>query len=76
VGEPLAKPFAPLLKEVALGQYELSIFVPRKSQLYVESATARGGPFSPVAQQELHRGLNVQHFGVSETSLGFLRLRW
>ncbi len=76
VGEPLAKPFAPLLKEVAPGQYELSIFVPRKSQLYVESATARGGPFSPVAQQELHRGLNVQRFGVSESSEGFLRLRW
>ena len=76
VGEPLAKPFAPLLKEVAPGQYELSIFVPSKSLLYVESSKVRSGPFSPVAQQELHRGLNVQRFGVSDSSDGFLRLRW
>lgn len=76
VGEPLAKPFGPLLKEVATGQYELSIFVPRKSQLVVESATARGGPFSLVATQELHRGLNVQRFGVSDSAEGVLRLRW
>jgi uncharacterized protein (TIGR03790 family) len=76
IGEPLAQPFAPLLKEVSPGQYELSIFVPGKSQLIVESAAARSGPFSPVASQVLHRGLNVQRFGVSDSAEGFLRLRW
>jgi uncharacterized protein (TIGR03790 family) len=76
VGEPLAKPFAPVLKEVATGQYEVKIFVPRKSQLYVESATSRKGPFNPVASQVLHRGLNVQRFGMSDSAEGFLRLRW
>jgi uncharacterized protein (TIGR03790 family) len=76
VGEPLAKPFAPVLKEVSTGQYEVKIFVPGKSRLLVESATSRGGPFSPVASQELHRGLNVQRFGLSDSAEGFLRLRW
>ena len=76
VGEPLAKPFAPLLRETAPGQYELSIFVPHEGVVNVESSSSRKGPFSFVAQQALHRGLNVQHFGVSESSEGFLRLRW
>jgi uncharacterized protein (TIGR03790 family) len=76
VGEPLAKPFAPLLREVAPGQYELSIFVPHENVVNVESATSGKGPFSPVAQQALHRGLNVMRFGIAESAEGFLRLRW
>ena len=76
VGEPLAKPFAPLIRKFALGQYELSIFSPTKSELYVESAKTRDGPFSPVATQFLHQGLNVQRFGISDNEDGFLSLRW
>ena len=76
VGEPLARPFAPLLREYAPGQFELKIFAPRDGLLRVESSTSRTGPFNPVAQQPIHRGLNVQKFAVSESSTGFLRLRW
>lgn len=76
VGEPLARPFAPKLREFSPGKFELKIFSPRVGQLQVESSTSRGGPFSPVAQQPIQRGLNVLHFAVSETSDGFLRLKW
>lgn len=76
VGEPLASPFAPLLREIAPGQFELKIFSSQGRQLRVEGSTSRAGPFSPVAQQPIRRGLNVLRFAVPESSWGFLRLQW
>jgi uncharacterized protein (TIGR03790 family) len=76
VGEPLARPFAPVLREIEPGQYELKIFSPREGSLHVEDSTSRTGPFNAVAQQPLQRGLNVLRFAVSEAATGFLRLRW
>jgi hypothetical protein len=76
VGEPLARPYAPKLHEFEPGKFELKIFLPRKGQLLVDSAPSAVGPFSPVSQQPLHRGINVIKFGVSATDVGFMRLRW
>ncbi len=76
VGEPLARPFAPLLREFAPDQFELKVFSPHEGQLRVESSTSGAGSFSPVAQQPIHRGLNIQQFAVSESSGGFLHLQW
>ena len=76
IGEPLARPFAPKLHEFEPGKFELKFFTPRKGQLLVDSAQSADGPFNPMSQQPLHRGLNVIRFAVSETDVGFLRLRW
>lgn len=76
IGEPLARPFAPKLHEFEPGKFELKIFLPRKGQLLVDSASSAVGPYSPVAQQPLRRGLNTIQFALSETDVGFLRLRW
>jgi hypothetical protein len=76
IGEPLARPYAPSLHEFEPGKFELKIFLPRKGQLLVDSAQSAAGPYSPVSQQPLHRGINVIKFGVSEADKGFLRLRW
>ena len=76
IGEPLARPFAPRLREFEPGKFELKIFIPRKGQLLVESAISGVGPFNPLSQYPLHRGINVIKFAVSETDTGFLRLQW
>lgn len=76
VGEPLARPFAPIVREFAPGQFELKIFSAQGGQLRAEAAASRAGPYSPVARQAIQRGLNVQKFGVAESSEGFLRLQW
>jgi uncharacterized protein (TIGR03790 family) len=76
IGEPLARPYAPKLHEFEPGRFELTINLPRKGQLLVDSAKSAIGPFSPVSQQPLHRGINIIKFGVSETDVGFMRLRW
>ena len=76
IGEPLARPFAPKLREFEPDKYELTIFTPRKGLLLVESAASGFGPYNPLSQQPLHRGINIIRFAVSETDVGFLRLRW
>lgn len=76
VGEPLARPFAPKLRELGSGQYELKIFAPRDGQLHVENSASSTGPFSPLAQQPIHRGINVLRFAVSAKTEGFLHLQW
>ena len=76
VGEPLSKPFAPKLYESHPNQFELHIFSPRESQLDAEMSDSRNGPFKPVGQRPLHRGLNVIELGVSDALSEYLRLRW
>ena len=76
VGEPLARPFAPKLREYEPGRFELTIFSARDGQLQVENSATSPGPFSPVAQQAIHRGINVLRFAAAEKSEGFLRLQW
>jgi uncharacterized protein (TIGR03790 family) len=76
VGEPLAQPFAPRLREVEAGRYELQIFSPREKRLRIERSRSAAGPFKPLARQTLlHRGVNIVRFGFTEAD-GYLRLRW
>lgn len=76
VGEPLARPFAPNLREVRAGQFELRIFSPRERLLRIERSQSAAGPFKPIAQHpSLHRGANLVRFNFAERG-GYLRVRW
>ena len=76
IGEPLAQPFAPRLREVRPGQFELQIFLPRERRLTMERSLSAAGPFKPFARQvSLRRGANLVRFNFAETE-GYLRLRW
>jgi uncharacterized protein (TIGR03790 family) len=76
VGEPLAQPFAPSLREIQAGRYELQIFSPREKRLRIERSRSAAGPFKPLAQQTiLRRGVNIVRFKFAEAD-GYLRLRW
>lgn len=76
VGEPLAQPFAPRLREVRPGQFELQIFLPRERRLRMERSLSAAGPFKPLPRQiPLRRGANLVRFNFAETE-GYLRLRW
>jgi len=75
VGEPLAQPFAPALREIHPGQFELRIFSPRERRLRIERSNSAAGPFKPLARQpRLRRGANIVRFNFAETE-GYLRLR-
>lgn len=76
IGEPLARPFAPKLRETEMGQYELKLFSAHDGELRVENAPSSIGPFNFLAQQPIHRGINVLRFAVPDTSSEFLRLQW
>lgn len=76
VGEPLARPFAPKLKEVRPGQFELKIFSPREGRLLIQRSLSAIGPFTPTAgQKPIHRGLNLLRFSLPENSSGYFRLQ-
>lgn len=76
VGEPLAQPFGPQLRQIGAGQFELRIFSPRERRLRLERSHSAAGPFKPLAKQaSIHRGANVMHFNFAESE-GYLRLRW
>lgn len=76
VGEPLAQPFAPRLREIQAGKYELKIFSPSEKRLRIERSRSAAGPFKLIAQQTiLRRGVNVVRFKFTEAE-GYLRLRW
>ncbi len=77
IGEPLAKPFAPMLRKVDTDQFELKIFSPRTSILKIEESTSAAGPFKPIAHEHpIHRGENVFQFSFNEKKEGYLRLQW
>lgn len=77
IGEPLAKPFAPLLRKVDIDQFELKIFSPNASILKIEESAAAAGPFKPIAHEHpIHRGENVFQFNFNEKKEGYLRLQW
>ena len=77
IGEPLAKPFAPALREVSSGIFELRLFSPRMSQLRMEKSASAAGPFKPVPQfQVIKQGENIFHFRVNDPKAGYIRLSW
>lgn len=77
IGEPLAKPFAPSLREVAPGRFELKIFSPRTGRLRMEKSTSAAGPFKPIPRQTMiRRGENLLRLHFDEKIDGYLRLQW
>jgi uncharacterized protein (TIGR03790 family) len=76
VGEPLARPFAPELREVEPGHFELHNFSPREGRVSLEQSDTMVGPYKPIAQFPMHPGANQWRFALPETINGFLRLQW
>lgn len=77
IGEPLAKPFAPLLREISPGRFELKIFSPRTGRLRIEKSISAAGPFKLASQpQAIRRGVNRFHFRFNEKTDGYLKLQW
>lgn len=77
IGEPLAKPFAPLLREISPNRYELTIFSPRAGRLRIEKSLSAAGPFKLHSrQQPIRRGKNLIHFRFNEKIDGYLKLQW
>ena len=77
IGEPLARPFAPLLREISPGQFELKIFSPRAGRVRIEQSISAAGPFRIISKQPLlRRGANLLNFKFNEVTDGYLRVRW
>ena len=77
IGEPLARPFAPFLREISPGQLELKIFSPRTGRVRIEQSISAAGPFRIVSKQlKLQRGINGFYFKFNEMTDGYLRLKW
>lgn len=78
IGEPLARPYMPVLRQAAPGRYELRLFVPDNARLMFEHATSPMGPFRRLPNHiPLHRGVNHVRVelpaGVND---GYVRLVW
>lgn len=77
IGEPLAKPFAPVLRELAPGRFELKFFSPYAGQLRIEKSLSAAGPFKLLSQQRpVRQGENLFQFKFNEKTDGYLRLQW
>ncbi len=77
IGEPLAKPFAPLLQKVGPDQIEVRIFSPHASHLKIEESPFAAGPFKRIPQHlTIHRGKNLFRFKFDEKNDDYLRLQW
>lgn len=76
IGEPLARPFAPKLLEIRPGQFELTIYSPRKGFLRIDRSQSALGPFSPGAEQiPIRRGRNLLRFFLPERTSDYFRLQ-
>lgn len=73
IGEPLARPFAPTLKPLADGLYEVRLHAARELRLRIEHATSPMGPFRPLASAAVKRGTNRLRLPVPVAD-GYLRL--
>ncbi|MRR59142.1 MAG: TIGR03790 family protein [Deltaproteobacteria bacterium] len=75
IGEPLAAPFAPAVKEIAPGQFELGLFSTGTGLLRGASAGSPIGPFTPIPNGKmLQPGPNLLRFTLPQE--GYLRLEW
>ncbi len=76
IGEPLARPFAPLLRPLGGGEHALTLFSPRAGRLRLQRAASPMGPFRLIGQgPAISRGLNRLRFSLPEDD-GFYRLQW
>ncbi len=77
VGDPLARPFAPVLRELSPDRFELKLFSPRAGKLLFEHSSSPMGPFRRLGQQRgIRRGLNVVSFTLPANLEGYVRLQW
>lgn len=77
VGDPLARPFAPVLRETGPGRFELKLFSPRGGKLVFSQSPSPMGPFRRLpTQQTIHRGLNVLQVVLPVGIEGYVRLQW
>ncbi len=77
IGEPLAKPFAPLLRKISPSHFELKFISLYAGKLSIERSYSAAGPFKPLTQQQtIHRGKNLLRFKFNEKTDSYLRLRW
>lgn len=75
IGEPLAAPFAPTVKEIEPGQFELRLFSPGPGVLRGAGANNPIGPFIPIpGSKSLQPGINLLRFTLPQD--GYLRLEW
>lgn len=77
VGEPLASPFAPTIREIGPGEFDLRVFSPSEGRVWLEGAASPVGPYK-IAQppRRLRQGANKLVFRVPPDAGGYLRLRW
>ena len=77
IGDPLARPFAPVLRQVSPNQFELKLFSPRAGKLWFEHSLSPMGPFRRLPQRrDFERGLNVLRFALPADMEGYVRLQW
>ena len=77
IGEPLARPFAPTLRELPNSVFELQLYSPREGTLHLEQATSPSGPFRALAQtRPIKRGANLLRIALPPSMAGFVRPRW
>lgn len=78
VGEPLAKPFAPLISALEDDNYELNMFSPNQRMMLIQKAESVVGPYSIAGQYEVKPGLNTIKFKVNKDaqSQSTVQLRW
>lgn len=79
VGEPLARPFAPKLKEIKNGFYELSLHSPARGFVRAAKANSPVGPYTSLTGQTaslaVNRGRNLIRFQLPD-NLHYLKLQF
>lgn len=77
VGEPLARPFAPKVTELADGSFELVFMALRPGRLSMAHSDSPIGPFHTISRGlSYQRGKNVIRFSLPEHLNGYVRLAW
>jgi uncharacterized protein (TIGR03790 family) len=76
IGEPLAQPFAPKLRELEAGQFELTLYSAKSGLLRLGHSASRAEVFNPVSEQSIQPGINVIRFSTFVTADPFLRVEW
>lgn len=75
IGEPLARPFAPLLTAAPNGSYQLKLLSPGKMAWRMEQSESMMGPFYPLPRGlPVVTGKNIVHFTAPRDAKAFLRL--
>ncbi len=76
IGEPLARPFAPQLRALGGGHFELTAFSPKEARWRLERAPSVMGPYQLLPQAlPIHRGKTVLHFSLPAGDTAVYRLR-